>query len=66
MSCVVACIALEVVYFEGVPTRPYILWGDRVTWKVLAEYCWSPTTIGPGSFLVLQLFLLESNYNRTG
>ena len=25
--------------------------GDRVTWKVLAEYSWSPTTIQSGSFL---------------
>jgi len=39
MSCVVVCIALGVIrYFEGVPARPYISWGDRVTWKVLAEY----------------------------
>jgi len=42
---------------EGVPARPYIFWGDRVTWKVLAEYCWSPTTTRSGSFLVLQLVL---------
>ena len=25
--------------------------GDRVTWKVLAEYSWSPTTTQSGSFL---------------
>jgi len=25
--------------------------GDRVTWKVLAEYSWSPTTTRSGSFL---------------
>ena len=25
--------------------------GDRVTWKVLAEYSWSPTTTRPGSFI---------------
>ena len=37
--------------FEGVPVRPYISGGDRVTWKVLAEYSWSPTTIQSGSFL---------------
>ena len=24
--------------------------GDRVTWKVLAEYSWSPTTTQSGSF----------------
>jgi hypothetical protein len=37
--------------FEGVFARPYISWGDRVTWKVLAEYSWSPTTTRSGSFL---------------
>ena len=37
--------------FEGVPARPYISGGDRVTWKVLAEYSWSPTTVRSGSFL---------------
>ena len=37
--------------FDGVPARPYIFRGDRVTWKVLAEYSWSPTTIQSGSFL---------------
>ena len=31
--------------------------GDRVTWKVLAEYSWSPSTTQSGSFLVLQLVL---------
>ena len=31
--------------------------GDRVTWKVLAQYSWSPTTTQSGSFLVLQLVL---------
>ena len=36
--------------FEGVPARPYIS-GDRFTWKVLAEYSWSPTTARSGSFL---------------
>ena len=25
--------------------------GDRVTWKVLAEYSWNPTTTQSGSFL---------------
>ena len=25
--------------------------GDRVTWKVVAEYSWSPTTARSGSFL---------------
>ena len=32
------------------PTHIY-LGGDRVTWKVLAEYSWSPTTTRLGSFL---------------
>ena len=36
---------------EGVPARPYIFGGGRVTWKVLAEYSWSPTTTQSGSFL---------------
>ena len=27
--------------------------GDRVTWKVLAEYSWSPTTTQSGSFLCI-------------
>ena len=51
MSCVV-CIALGVDdCLEGVPARPYISGGDRVTWKVLAEYIWNPTTTQSGSFL---------------
>ena len=38
--------------FEGVPARPYISGGrGKVTWKVLAEYSWSPTTTQSGSFL---------------
>ena len=28
-----------------------VIRGDRVTWKVLAEYSWSPTTTQSGSFL---------------
>ena len=39
--------------FEGVPARPYIFGGDRFTWKVLAEYSWSPTTARSGSFLYI-------------
>ena len=35
----VVCIALGVDVFRGGPCPP-----DRVTWKVLAEYSWSPTT----------------------
>ena len=46
------CIALGVDdCLEGVPDLPYISEGDRVTWKVLAEYSWSPTTTQSGSFL---------------
>ena len=48
------CIALGVDdYLEGVPARPYISGGDRVTWKVLAEYSWSPTTTQSSSFLCI-------------
>ena len=38
------------MFFEGVAARPYIFRGNRVTWKVLAEYSWSPTTTQSGSF----------------
>ena len=37
--------------FEGVSPRSYISGGDRVTWKVLAKYSWSPTTTRSCSFL---------------
>ena len=48
----VVCIASGVDdHLEGVPARPYISGGDKVTWKVLAEYSWSPTTTQSGSFL---------------
>ena len=51
MSCVI-CIVLGVDdCLEGGPARPYISRGDRVTWKVLAEYSWSPTAARSGSFL---------------
>ena len=46
------CIALGVDdCLEGVPALPYISEGDRVTWKVLAEYSWNPATTQSGSFL---------------
>ena len=51
----VVCIALGVDVFRGGPCPPLYIRGDRVTWKVLAEYSWSPTTTQSGSFLVLQL-----------
>ena len=44
--------------FGGVPARPYIVWENRVTWKVLAEYVFNPTPSGSGSLLVLRLVLL--------
>ena len=53
----VACIALGVDVFRGGPCLPLYIPGDRVTWKVLVEYYWSPTAIQSGSFLVLQLVL---------
>ena len=45
------CIDLGVDVFRGGPCPPLYIRGDRVTWKVLAEYSWSPTTIQSGSFL---------------
>src|SRR6185369_12417510 len=51
MSCVVVCIALGVDAFRGGPCPPLYIRGDRVTWKVLAENSWSPTTTQSGSFL---------------
>src|SRR6185437_15325878 len=51
MSCVVVCIALGVDVFRGGSYPPLYIRGDRVTWKVLAEYSWSPTTTQSGSFL---------------
>ena len=51
MSYLFACIALGVdVFREGICSPLYIQ-GDRFTWKVLAEYSWSPTTTRSGSFL---------------
>ena len=45
------CIALSVDdYLEG-SLLALIYPGDRVTWKVLAEYSWRPTTTQSGSFL---------------
>ena len=45
------CIALGVDAFGGGPCPPLYIRGNRVTWKVLAEYSWSPTTARYGSFL---------------
>ena len=40
---------LMIVWRGSLPALIYP--GDRVTWKVLAEYSWSPTIIKSGSFL---------------
>ena len=47
----VVCIALGVddVWRGSLPALIYP--GERVTWKVLAVYTWSPTTIQLGNFL---------------
>ena len=47
----VVCIILgvDVVLRGSLPAL--ICPGDRVTWKVLAEYSWSPITTQSGSFL---------------
>ena len=46
----VVCIDLGVdVLRSNCP--PLYTRGDRVTWKVLTEYSWSPTTTQSGSFL---------------
>ena len=37
--------------FRGGPCPPLYIRGDKITWKVLAEYSWSPTTTQQGSFL---------------
>ena len=54
--CIV-CIALDVVMLRRGLCPPLYGMGDRFTWKVLAEYYWSPTTTWSGSLLVLQLVL---------
>ena len=47
----VVCVALGVDVFRGGPCPPLYIRGDRITWKVLAEYSWSPTITQSGSFL---------------
>ena len=39
------------IIWRGGPYPPLYIRGDRITWKVLAEYSWSPTTTRSGSFL---------------
>ena len=45
------CIALGVDVFQRGTCPPLYIRGDRFTWKVLAEYSWSPTIVRSGSFL---------------
>ena len=47
----VVYIALGVDVFLGGHCPPLYIRGDSVTWKVLAEYSWSPTSPRSGSFL---------------
>ena len=37
--------------FRGGPCPSLYIRGNRVTWKVLVEYNWSPTTTQSGNFL---------------
>ena len=53
----VVYIALDVDHVLRGSLPALIYPGDRVTWKVLAEYCRSPTTTWTGSLLVQQLVL---------
>ena len=55
-SCVIPYVLCGGLYclrcwlFRGGPCPPLYIRGDRLTWKVLAEYSWSPTTARSGSF----------------
>ena len=73
-SCVVVCIALGVeVDLRG--SLPALIYpggrGDKVTWKVLAEFSWSVTTTQSGSFLCtaasptpIRIIIREVRYNH--
>ena len=57
-SCVIPYVLCGCLYclrcwcvLRGGLCPPLYIQGDRVTWKVLAEYIWSPTTTQSGSFL---------------
>ena len=56
-SCVIPYVLCGCLYclwcyvFRGGPCPPLYIWGDKVTWKVLAEYSWSPIVARSGSFL---------------
>ena len=61
-SCVIPYVMCGGLYYKcrcvsRVSLPALIYPGDRVTWKVLPEYSWSPSTTRSGSFLVLQLVL---------
>ena len=59
----VVCVALGVDdCLEGVPARPYISGGDRVTWKVQAEYSWNPTTTQSSSPTPIRVVTKEVRY----
>ena len=47
----VVCIALDVDDVSRGSLSALIYPGDRVTWKILTEYSWSPTTTQSDSFL---------------
>ena len=47
----VVCIALDVDVVSRGSLPALIYPGDRVSWKVLTEYSWSPSTARSGSFL---------------
>ena len=44
--------------FGGVPVRPYVIWGNRVTWEVLVVFCLGPSPRSSASFHVNRLVLL--------
>ena len=52
------CCSMCLVPFEGVPVRPYIIWGNRVTWKVLVEFCQDPSPRSSTGSRVCRLVLL--------
>ena len=49
----VVCIALDVDDVSRGSLPALIDPGDRITWKVLAKYCWNPTTTQWDSFLCI-------------
>ena len=51
---------MMVVWRGSLPALIYP--GDRVTWKVLAEYSWSPTTTQSGSSTPIRVVTKEVRY----